>query len=114
MEISGDTSRVWFEPARRTVHFEGTCRLGGTEAYVPISTMLQELLTAAPLPLTIDLIRLQFLNSSGINMLCKFVIAARQAGAAALSVQGTRSIVWHAKSLPNLKKLYPALHLVID
>src|SRR3954468_24006536 len=112
MEIKTAEYQVWAE--NETVYFEGTMRLGGTESYAPINELLNEALAANPQELTLDLTGLEFLNSSGINLLAKFTIAVRKQGGVVLTVHGSHRIPWQGKSLPNLKKLYPELQLVID
>jgi hypothetical protein len=112
MEIKTPEYSVWTED--ETVYFEGTMRLSGTEGYAPINDLLNATLAANPSQLTLDLTNLEFLNSSGINLLAKFTIAVRKLGTVALAVHGSSRIPWQGKSLPNLKKLYPELQLVID
>src|SRR4051812_2166049 len=112
MEIKTPEYSVWTED--ETVYFEGTMRLSGTEGYAPINDLLNATLAANPRQLVLDLTNLEFLNSSGINLLAKFTIAVRKLTGVALAVHGSSRIPWQGKSLPNLKKLYPELQLVID
>lgn len=96
-----------------TIHFEGTMRLSGTEAYAPIQAMMSEVLNSAQKGITLDLTGLEFLNSSGINLLAKFAIDVRNRQTMALTVLGASRIPWQPKSLPNLKRLFPATVLQI-
>ncbi len=112
IEINTPDYRVWYDEPRNSIVLEGSFRLNGP-LYTPIREMLENILAQKPSALRLDLTGLKFLNSSGINVLAKFAILVRNEGATALSVVGSQKIPWQEKSLPNLKKLYPALELVI-
>ncbi len=112
IEITSPDYRVWYDQTRNTIALEGSFRLNGP-MYDPIKNMLENILAEKPPALRLDLTDLKFLNSSGINVLAKFTILVRNEGNIALSVAGSKKIPWQEKSLPNLKKLYPDLELVI-
>jgi hypothetical protein len=114
MEIKTADYTVWLDAATNFMFLEGAFRLAGTESYAPIAQALDDWLAASAGPLVLDLKRLEYLNSSGINMLAKFTINTRNQGGRALTVRGNKDIAWQCKSLVNLKKLYPALELIID
>jgi len=111
MEIKTNEYRVWSEGAE--IHYEGTMRLSGTEAYAPILGLMNGVLAVKPKTIVLDLTELEFLNSSGINLLARFTIEIRKQMDVGLTVKGSTRIPWQSKSLPNLKKLYSAVDLVI-
>jgi hypothetical protein len=57
----------------------------------------------------IDLKELEFLNSSGITMLSRFIIEARDRAGIAIYLIASNAVPWHARSLTNLQRLMPGL-----
>lgn len=113
MEIKGGNYRVWYDPNEVTVYFEGILRLGGPQEYQPIENLLDKVLESNPNKITLDLRALNFLNSSGINVLYKFAIATRKKGELQLGVRGSKNVPWQGKSLPNLKKFNQNFELTL-
>jgi hypothetical protein len=116
MEMKGPDYSVSFEKESSTVFFKGIFRLTGDE-YATLSSALTGIAGDAAKgsgKLTLDMSALEFLNSAGINVFLKFVLAARASGPAALSVKGNSKIPWQTKSLSNLKKLNPDITLAFD
>ena len=111
MEVKGDDYRVWYEQADTVIYCQGSLRLAGTEEYAPIVQILENVIGQNPKKITLNLCELEFLNSSGINVLSKFVIKVRQKETIKITVQGSENIPWQGKSLKNLQRLMPSLKL---
>mgnify|MGYP001796753092 CR=1 FL=1 len=113
MEIKGQEYEVIYDPAISTVTFSGELALMGMGEYPPIATLLEhalkETLNQSPNQLTLDLRELRFLNSSGINVISKFVIKVRKLNTVVMVVKGSNSVPWQSKSLVNLKRLMPGM-----
>ncbi|MEM7795283.1 MAG: hypothetical protein AAF579_12650 [Cyanobacteria bacterium P01_C01_bin.118] len=113
MEIKGKEYEVVYESAVATVTFKGELALMGMGEYPPIANLLEQCLEDAtsqdPSQLTLDLRELKFLNSSGINVISKFVIKVRRSTKVAMTIRGSDTIPWQSKSLVNLKRLMPGM-----
>ncbi|NET09510.1 MAG: hypothetical protein F6K16_33360 [Symploca sp. SIO2B6] len=113
-EIKGDDFTISYQSETTTLSFEGSLRLGGGQSYQPVVELLDKVQDQQPKVITLDLKKLEFLNSSGISMLSKFVINVRKKNASQIQVKGSTSIPWQSKSLKNLKRLMPKLELVLE
>ena len=109
MMIETEDYRIYYQPETATVFLEGFLRLDGMDAYQPV----MDLLMAATENdrCTVDLHQLEFLNSSGISMLSMFVVKVRDLGTIQLNFRGSEAVLWQTRSLKNLKRLMPALHI---
>lgn len=112
MEIKTNEFQAWSVGAE--IHLEGAMRLAGSEAYAPIYALMIDVLDKAASAVTVNLSELEYLNSSGINMLAKFTIEVRKRESVHLTIRGSDQIPWQNKSLRNLKKLLPELELLIQ
>lgn len=114
MEITGEDYTVSYDEATATVTFAGSLRLQGITEYAPINELLQSIVEQKQGEITLNLAELKFLNSSGINILSRFVINMRKKGESQLTIRGSTQYPWQGKSLKNLQRLMPGLHLVIE
>ncbi|MEG4322297.1 MULTISPECIES: hypothetical protein [unclassified Microcoleus] len=113
-EIKGQDYSIQYDPQSVTVCFQGELSLGGPSEYAPIVELLDEVALNEPPAITLNLKKLDFVNSSGISMLSKFVISVRKKKTIQLLVLGSNDIPWQQKSLKNLEKLLPTLKLELE
>jgi hypothetical protein len=108
--VNGESFEIQLDEDNSTVLFKGALRLSGTEDYAPILDLLKETLLSSR-PVVVDLRALDFLNSSGITMLSRFVIEARDRTGINVEFLASEAVPWHARSLRNLQRLMPALSI---
>lgn len=111
MDIKTNDYSIWYDPTTTTLHFQGLLRLPGIPDYEPIIQFLNDLTGQPPATITMNLIELKFLNSSGMSILSRFVIDVRKQKTTQLIVKGSQSISWQEKSLYNWQRLMPTLKL---
>ena len=114
MEIKNEVYSVRYEEETATVIFQGSLRLNGMQEYAPIIQLLDDVIESGVTAITLDLQQLNFLNSSGINVLSKFVIKVRQKKNIQLTTKASKTIPWQGKSLKNLQRLLPSLTLEVQ
>ena len=112
-KVTGDEYQITYDQATAIIEFTGSIRLLGASSYGPIIDLLDEVADQHPKMITLQLKHLQFLNSSGINALSKFVIRVRNEKQSHIVVYGSEKFPWQSKSLRNLQRLMPELHLEI-
>ena len=110
MEIQHEDYTLQFIRENNTIICSGSFRLTGSE-YVPIMDMLNSIADEKTDFLNINLTALKFLNSSGINTLCRFIMRLRKNEVTKVLVIGSNEFPWQKKSLANFKKLLPSLEL---
>ncbi|QQE67185.1 hypothetical protein GFS31_38970 [Leptolyngbya sp. BL0902] len=110
-DIQGDEYNVRYDAATSTVFFEGSLSLPGLEDFTPVINLLNAVLDSAPPRLILNLRQLEFLNSSGISILSRFVIKARGQSETTLMLHGSETIIWQKRSLRNLQRLMPSIEL---
>lgn len=111
-EIKGENYIVKYN-ADYLIQFQGQLALYGSKEYAPIRNLLTEVADNHPMEMTIDLRELAFINSSGINMLFRFVIGLRQRKETQLVILGSNHMSWQGKSLKNFQKFLPSVKLEV-
>ena len=114
MEIIHEDYQVEYDKDTGIIMCKGSFRLRGSEEYKPILEILQSAADAVPSLLTLDVRELQFLNSSGITTLSKFIIQVRKQKTSDVVIKGSAKYPWQGKSLKNFQRLLPGLTLEID
>jgi len=113
-EIKDSDYQVQYDSDSNIVNFSGLMSLGGPQGYAPITELLNKIAANEPEQITLNLRQLEFLNSSGISMLSKFVLGLRKKKAIQLIILGSSEMPWQSKSLKNLQKFLPSLKLEIE
>ena len=113
-QLEHEDYHVTYNPETGTVTCSGAFRLRGNTEYAAITSLLNQAADAKPDTLTLDVRELQFLNSSGINTLSKFVIQVRKHKASQMVILGSSQHPWQQKSLKNFQRLLPGLQLEIE
>lgn len=114
MELRTEDYRVWYDAVTQTLTWQGALRLADLEEYTPMWQLLSDVINQKPSQLTLDLRSLKYLNSSGFNVLLRFVLKVRQETAIQMLVQASKKIAWQEKSLKNLQRVMPNLQLELD
>lgn len=114
MRLESEDYCVEYDEVTQTIICQGALRLAEIGDYAPILQLLNHSIEQKPALLTLDMRGLKFLNSSGFNVLSKFVLKVRQEETSSLVIQASKSIPWHQRSLKNLQRLMPSLKLEFD
>ena len=114
--ITGEEYSVEYNNNTQAVTFIGSMRLRTSDEYEPINQLLHQAhdATADGETLTLDFSELKFLNSSGINVVSRFVIHGRKQAKINMVVRGSQEIYWQKKSLTNLQRLWPKVKIEIQ
>jgi anti-anti-sigma factor len=114
MEIRSKNYSVVYDEASQQIVFDGSLRLNGSVEYASISDLLNHVAQQEPPKIVLDLKQLNFLNSSGISILSRFVINVRKRQNIQMIVIGAKKNPWQSKSLKNLQRLMPSLQLELE
>lgn len=114
IELKDNKYHISYDPETAVVMCEGSLLLNGAPAYEPILQMLKQAAeNQEPNPLTVNVCGLKFMNSSGINMLTKFVMYVSDIKKLTLTItfQAQKQVAWQEKLCINLRRLLPSLQI---
>lgn len=109
MEIEGDKYRVVYDPAVSVVSFQGILRL--KERFPLNKQLLDAVAAVAPQMITLDVCRLEFLNSNGVVLLFKFVTDLHDLLSSQIIIRGSKRYPWQVRWLRDMSKFIPELQL---
>ncbi|ALG66711.1 slr1659 superfamily regulator [Beggiatoa leptomitoformis] len=114
MQIKTDDYDIAFDTVTNVITCKGSLLLSGSDEYAPLLDLMNNA-TEQPIEmLTLDVRALEFLNSSGINTMTKFVINVRNKKSLQLTVVGYEQVPWQVRLLKNLQRLMPTLVLQLE
>ena len=114
MEENGDDYSVKFDDVSSIISFAGSLRLCGTKGYASVNDLLEKVIEMDKELITMDLKELQFLNSTGITTISKFIIKTKNRGVTQLIIKGNNNVTWQKKTLKHLIRLMPTLTLEME
>lgn len=105
--VKGDKFEVTLDLASHVVAFRGSLRLINARGYAPVVALLDQALDLGS-PVVLDLRQLAYINSAGLQALVRFIVRVRDAQAVC-TIQASRGVLWHSRSLPQFQHLLPSL-----
>lgn len=107
MRIQEEDFSIEIIPETHTVILEGTMRLSSPLAY---DNYFNDIITLVKTSkeVTLDIRKLEFLNSSGLTSLGRIFIQAKAAGTTG-KLLASNAIPWHTRSVSSIAKLWPGL-----
>jgi hypothetical protein len=109
LEIKGETFNIFYDNNSKAVNFTGKVRLRGLQEYTVVFDLFDRVIEVNTDLITLDLQNLELINSSGIDMLSKFIITTRKKKTVQINIIGSNAKTWQARLLKNLQRLMPKL-----
>ena len=114
IKISENKYSITYDPENALLVFSGALLLNSATEYEPILQLLKDSADSQePNKLDIDLYNLSFMNSSGLNMITKFIMYFNEVKRykLQLSIIINKNIIWQEKLCANMKKLLSSLNI---
>jgi hypothetical protein len=109
LEVKGEHFDIVYDNNSKAVNFTGRVRLRGLQEYTVVFDLFDKVLERNKYLITLDLQNLDLINSSGIDMLSKFIITSRKKKTVQINIIGSSSKTWQTRLLKNLQRLMPKL-----
>ena len=109
LEIKGENFNIYYDTNSKVVNFTGRVRLRGLQEYTVVFYLFDKVIETHGNSINLDFQNLELLNSSGIDMLSKFIITSRKKKTVQITIIGSSSKTWQARLLKNMKRLMPKL-----
>jgi hypothetical protein len=105
---------VVYSSETATVTFEGTLRLLGEQGYGLVKQLLDDVVAGEMQAVTMDVTRLEFLNSQGMALVTQFLMDLRNLTTCQIAVHGTARHRWQVRWLRNVEKLVPEVWVDLE
>lgn len=109
LEIKGENFKIFYDSNSKVINFTGRVRLRGLQEYTVVFDLFDKVLERNKDLITLDLQNLELINSSGIDMLSKFIITTRKKKTVQINIIGSSTKTWQTRLLKNLQRLMPSL-----
>lgn len=109
LEIKGESFSIFYDSNTKAINLTGRVRLRGLEEYTVVFDLFDKVIEIGKDSITLDLQNLELINSSGIDMLSKFIITSRKKKTVQINIIGSSAMTWQARLLKNLQRLMPSL-----
>jgi hypothetical protein len=109
LEVKGEHFDIVYDNNSKAVNFSGRVRLRGLQEYTVVFDLFDKVLERNKDLITLDLQNLELINSSGIDMLSKFIITSRKKKTVQINIIGSSTKTWQTRLLKNFQRLMPKL-----
>ena len=111
MEFNGQDFKINIDNLNNTENLSRSLRLWTPAHYNTIKQFLLDVHDLDIIELQLNFKNMDFLNSSGISMLCTFILEIKKLNKMPVKIIGNKNILWQTKSFQNLKLLWDRLEL---
>lgn len=110
-EIKGEKYSVTYDLETATVTFQGILRVQGYLSYQSIDKLLNEVAAQRPPTITLDIHRLAFTNSSGIDVIYRFAYKIYQARSQLIVRRLAQGAPWQERLVRTIEMMAPNLQV---